>query len=123
MLTNLASDTEASLTYGTPGKTKRPFYSFLFNLKVHKQIWLKTAADTAQYLNTTEWDIAVSCNYNSKISACGIIVKVDTDYGQVTDAPSDQTFAQSTITKVGRAASAVGPDGIIIAFARTLCKQ
>jgi hypothetical protein len=117
---DLAGDTGASMSDGTDGKEKRPFYIFLLRLKDQKQTWIRTAADSAQYLQTADWDLAFTGPYNSEVyvnngsytgnpgyggPAASAIVKQDKPYAQVTEAPSDEIFSQSSIRKIGQAES------------------
>ena len=67
VIEDLAGDTGASMGDGADGKEKRPFYIFLFRLKDQKQIWIRNAADSAQWSKTLEWDLAFTCSYNSEV--------------------------------------------------------
>ncbi|PVH24556.1 HmuY family protein [Sphingobacterium corticibacter] len=114
---DLAGDTGASVAEGIAGKDRRTFYTFLYDLEAKRQIWLRTAADSAQWLKTDSWDLAFTDNYNSRIfinnatdalnpgfdgAATGTaIVMLETDYTAVTEAPSDAVFDQSSYTEIG----------------------
>lgn len=118
---DLAGDTQASIAEGIDGKEQRPFYTFLFNLSEKKQIWLRTAADSAQWAKTANWDLAFTGNYNSEwfinhAEQTGnpgfggnvtntAIVLLEQSYESVTTAPSDNDFDNSAVTKVGWADS------------------
>ena len=123
---DLAGDTQASMDGGVDGKEHRPFYTFLFNLRDKKQIWLRTAGDSARWMKTADWDIAFTGTYNSEIflnhagdranpgyggpAANTAIVSVGQPYGNVTTAPSDAEFDNSTISSIGRS-EAASPHG------------
>ena len=113
---DLAGDTGASMNDGVDGKEKRPFHVFLFNLKSQQQIWLRTAADSAKWLKTADWDIAFTGNYNSEVfvnngaeagnpglggPARGVVVMVDRPYAQVSEAPDDVAFESTAIKNIG----------------------
>lgn len=116
---DLAGDTQASIGDGVDGKEQRPFYSFLFNLKDKKQIWLRTSSESERWLKTNEWDLAFTANFNSDIflnhggkqgnPGFGgpvertAIVMLEQSYESVTTAPSDQAFDDSTIDHIGHA--------------------
>lgn len=117
LIKDLAGDTGASLTDGVDGKERRPFRVFLFKLKNQQQIWLRTAADSAQWLKTADWDLAFTGIYNSEVyanngsntgnpgygsSARATVVMADRPYAQVTEAPDDATFTSSTIKYIGQ---------------------
>lgn len=125
VIENLAGDTGASLTDGVDGKEKRDFYPFLFNLSDRKQLWLKTAADSARYMATEDWDLAFTGIYNSSVyvnngaqagnpgygsNAGGQVIVVDEPYAQVTEAPSDAVFSASDIKIIGQKTNET-PDG------------
>lgn len=114
---DLAGDTGASMGDGVEGKEKRPFFAFLFRFSDKQQLWLKTAADSANWLQTTDWDICFSGVYNSLVScnsgklvanpgyggpgqSTGIVM-TDKPYHQVTTAPSDEVFATSAYSGTG----------------------
>ncbi|MFD2599273.1 HmuY family protein [Sphingobacterium corticis] len=113
---DLAGDTGASVSTGIPGKDRRTFYPFLFDLEEARQIWVRTAADSARWLKTNDWHLAFTDNYNSRIfinnnadsSNPGFegvaegtaIVLLHADYDAVREAPSDAEFDQSTFTDV-----------------------
>ncbi|SEL97968.1 hypothetical protein SAMN05216436_10155 [bacterium A37T11] len=63
---DLAGDTQASVAGGVDGKENRPFYSFLFRFNDKKHIWLKTKADSTQWLQTADWDIAFTATITAK---------------------------------------------------------
>jgi hypothetical protein len=117
---DLAGDTDASMSDGVDGKEKRPFYIFLFRFRDQQQIWIKNAADSAQWLRTKEWDIAFTGPYNSEVyvnnknyeynpgyegEANGKVIMIDRPYQQITEAPDDNTFETSAINKIGWASS------------------
>lgn len=105
---DLACDTLASMG-DTDGKEKRPFYTVLFSMSTKQHRFIKNAADSAQYLKKTDWDIAFSKEYNSYVvvngqfagtpgyggPGKGVMVAVDKPYDQVTEAPSDEVFNAS----------------------------
>lgn len=114
---DLAGDTKASISDGIDGKEQRDFYTFLFRFQDKKQIWIRTEADSAQWLKTDEWDIAFAGQYNSNVYINNAqyvgnpgyegpvtntaIVLVEQPYEKVTTAPSDSEFDNSTIRVVG----------------------
>lgn len=114
---DLAGDTQASISDGVDGKEKRPFYVFLFNLKDKKQIWLRNAVDSSRWLQTNEWDLAFTGNFNAdwyinngnqtgnpgfgSSATNTAIVMLDQAYENVNEAPSDAVFNNSTVAKVG----------------------
>ncbi len=114
---DLAGDTGASMGDDVDGKEQRPFYTFLFRFSDKHQIWLKTAADSATYLKTTDWDISFSGIYNSLVSCNSAtmvanpgfggpgqsagIVMIDKPYHQVTAAPPDEVFATEAYSGTG----------------------
>jgi hypothetical protein len=112
---DLAGDTGASMNEGVDGKEKRPFFIFLYNLRDKRQLWVKNAADSAQWLSS-DWDLAFTGTYNSTVyakngsdplnpgygtPARSSIVMVDKPYAQVTEAPDDAVFAASSILNIG----------------------
>lgn len=120
LVEDLAGDTGASMGDGADGKEKRPFYIFLFRLKDQKQIWIRNAADSAQWLKTLEWDLAFTGPYNSEVyvnngsytynpgfggTAKSAVVMIDKPYAEVNEAPDDAVFAASKINKIGWAAT------------------
>ncbi|RYF26483.1 MAG: hypothetical protein EOO42_01415 [Flavobacteriales bacterium] len=120
VIKDLAGDTETSLGNNIPGKEQRPFFTFLFRVKDQKQIWIKSKADSAQYLKSTDWDIAFTGNYNSIVfvnngTAIGSpgfggdgiskVVKVDQAYNNITEAPADNDFQNSDVNEIGWAES------------------
>ena len=113
---DLAGDTGASMGDGTDGKEQRPFKIFLFRFRDQKQIWIRNASDSTQYLKTLDWDIAFTGPYNSEVyvnkgsyefnpgyegPATSAVVKIDKPYAQVDTAPANEEFAQSDINKIG----------------------
>jgi len=120
VISDLAGDTEASMSANTPGKVQRDFYTFLFRFSDQKQIWIRTVTDSAQWLKTKNWDIAFTGPYNSEVyvndknyqynpgyggSAESKVVMLPQSYDSVTDAPTDAQFNASDITKIGWAVS------------------
>ena len=116
VIRDLAGDTNGSMGGQTPGKTKKAFHTFLFRFSDKKQIWIRNAADSAQYLKTKDWDIAFTGPYNSEVyvnkgsyefnpgyggPATSAVIKIDKPYEQVDAAPADDTFASSEINKIG----------------------
>ena len=121
VITDLAGDTQAAMGSAKPGKEARPFYIFLFRLKDQKQIWIRNATDSAQWLKGKDWDLAFTGPYNSEVyvndkkyrynpgfegNAESAVVMLEQQYDLVDQAPSDQVFDASTITKIGWASSA-----------------
>jgi hypothetical protein len=118
---DLPGDTEASMSDGVNGKDERDFHTFLFRFRDKKQIWIRTKADSAQWLKTVDWDIAFTGPYNSEIyvnnadylhnpgyggEASGTaVVLLHQSYESVVEAPSDETFDQSELNKIGWASS------------------
>lgn len=120
VITDLAGDTQAAMGSGTPGKEVRPFYTFLFRFSDQKQIWIRNAADSAQWLKSKDWDLAFTGPYNSEVyvndkdytynpgyegTANSAVVMLEQAYDTVNQAPSDQTFDNSEVTKIGWASS------------------
>lgn len=116
LIRDLAGDTNGSMSGVTDGKTKKGFDTFLFRFSDKKQIWIRNAADSAQYLKTKDWDIAFTGPYNSEVyvndakysynpgyggPAESYVVKIDQPYAEVSTAPSDTEFANSQINKIG----------------------
>lgn len=121
VITDLAGDTQAAMGGATPGKEQRAFYTFLFRFKDQKQIWIRNAADSVQWLKTSDWDMAFTGPYNSEVyvndkdyaynpgyegTAQSSVVMLEQAYDLVNEAPSDQQFNNSEITKIGWASSA-----------------
>ncbi len=122
---DLAGDTRASVSGGVDGKEQRPFYTFLFRFSDKRQIWIRNATDSAQWLKTADWDIAFTGNYNSEIfinnnrnpqnpgfegpAGQTAIILLQQPYESVTNAPTDAEFDSSTISSVGWAQSADSP--------------
>ena len=114
---DLAGDTKASVSDGVDGKEKRNFYTFLFRFQDKKQIWIRTKADSTQWLKTDQWDIAFTGQYNSNIyinnaqdsgnpgyqgpATNTAIILVEQPYEKVTTAPADSDFDNSTIKIIG----------------------
>ncbi|HMR18951.1 MAG TPA: hypothetical protein PKA53_06605, partial [Sphingobacterium sp.] len=123
---DLAGDPKASISDGIDGKEQRDFYTFLFRFQDKKQIWIRTKADSTQWLKTDQWDIAFTGQYNSNIyinnaqnvgnpgyegpSDNTAIILVNQPYEQVSTAPLDSEFDNSTIKMVGWA-DASAPHG------------
>ena len=120
IVNDLAGDTQASMGNATPGKEQRPFNIFLFRFRDQKQIWIKNAVDSAQYLKTMDWDIAFTGPYNSEVYvnnkdeetnpgyggvAAGKAVMLEKSYETVNEAPADQEFSASQILKIGWSSS------------------
>lgn len=118
---DLAGDTEASMGDGVEGKEKRPFHIFLFRLRDKRQIWIRNAADSAQWLKTADWDLAFTGPYNSEVFVNNANYEFNPGYGgeakntsvvllhqpyeTVVEAPSDAEFDASEVTKIGWASS------------------
>ncbi|WP_312136902.1 HmuY family protein [Sphingobacterium sp.] len=113
---NLAGDVDASVGATGPGKEKRDFHTFLFRFSDKKQTWLKTAQDSANHFQKTDWDLAFSNYYNSSIyinngEQSGVpftengskhkMILLKQDYQKVTTAPSDAEFDSSTLYNIG----------------------
>lgn len=116
VIRDLAGDTNGSMGEEAEGKTKRGFDTFLFRFSDKKQIWIRNAADSAQYLKTKDWDIAFTGPYNSEVyvnkgsyqfnpgyggTATSAVVRIDRPYAEVNTAPSDEEFTASEINKIG----------------------
>lgn len=114
---DLAGDTGAAMGDGVDGKEKRPFFPFLFRFSDKQQVWVKTAADSAAYLKTTDWDLCFSGVYNSLVScnsgalasnpgyggpgqSTGMVM-MDKPYHQVTEAPPDEVFTTTAYSGTG----------------------
>ncbi|WP_281233185.1 HmuY family protein [Flavobacterium gelatinilyticum] len=122
VISDLAGDTGASMGDGTNGKEQRGFHTFLFRFSDQKQIWLHTKADSLQYMKTKDWDIAFTGPYNSEVFVNNAkyqynpgyegpaentsVVLISEAYRNVDQAPSDETFNNSDVTKIGWASSA-----------------
>lgn len=122
VIEDLAGDTGAAMGDGTDGKEERPFHTFLFRFSDKRQLWLHTAADSLQYMKTNNWDIAFTGPYNSEVylnnanylynpgfegpAINTAVIMLDQAYENVTQAPSDDEFNDSDITKIGWASSA-----------------
>ncbi len=120
LIEDLAGDTGASMNNGVDGKEQRPFDIFLFRLRDQKQIWIRNAEDSAQWLKSNDWDLAFTGPYNSEVyvnngylkqnpgyggTAESAVVMIDKPYPQVNEAPDDAAFANSGISKIGSASS------------------
>ncbi|TDQ09780.1 HmuY family protein [Pedobacter metabolipauper] len=120
VIKDLAGDTQASMGGNTPGKENRPFYIFLFRFRDQKQIWIRNAADSAQWLKTKDWDLAFTGPYNSEVfvnnknysfnpgyqgEAEGMVLMLEQAYNTVNQAPSDADFNASEANKIGWASS------------------
>jgi len=117
LVKDLAGDTKASIASGIDGKEKRPFYTFLYSLEQKRQIWIRTASDSATHLKTNTWDIAFAGNYNGEVQINNrkyegtpgfggpversAIVMIAEAYEKVTQAPADSEFDKSQISSVG----------------------
>ncbi|WP_293787859.1 HmuY family protein [uncultured Pedobacter sp.] len=121
VVTDLAGDTQAAMGNGSPGKEVRTFHTFLFRLRDQRQIWIRNAADTAQWLKTKDWDLAFTGPYNSEVYVNdkdyqynpgfggvgkSAVVMLEQSYDTVNQAPPDEAFNSSEITKIGWASSA-----------------
>ncbi|MFD1769978.1 HmuY family protein [Sphingobacterium suaedae] len=122
---DLPGDTDASMATGVNGKEKRDFYMFLFRFRDQRQIWIKTKTDSTEWLKTDEWDLAFTGPYNSEIyvnnanyaynpgfegeATRTAVVHINQPYDLVTEAPSDEQFDQSEVTKIGWASSESSP--------------
>lgn len=118
---DLPGDTDASMGANAEGKEQRDFYTFLFRFRDQRQIWIKTKSDSLQWLKTKEWDIAFTGPYNSEVflnnanyefnpgyegeATNTSVVLLKQSYESVTEAPSDEDFNRSEITKIGWAFS------------------
>lgn len=121
VIRDLPGDTEASMAEGVEGKVKRPFHTFLFNFKDKRQIWIKNKADSLRWLKTLAWDIAFTGPYNSELFVNNAkdkfnpgyegpatntgVVLVRQAYHLVNEAPSDEEFEKSTVSKIGWASN------------------
>lgn len=121
---DLAGDTKASMAEGIDGKEQRDFYTFLFNLKSKRQIWLRPESDSTM-MQTDEWDLAFSGPYNSIVSINNAtqegnpghggpadktgIVLLQQSYESVTTAPSDAEFDNSNLVSIGQADNEQSP--------------
>ena len=121
-VTDLPGDTEASVG---EGGEQRSFYPLIFNFGDGSHQLIRNASDSAQYLKTNLWDIAFTGIYNSEVfvnngsnrdnpgfggPASGTaVVMLEKAYDHVTEAPSDQEFNNSSITKIGWASGAGSP--------------
>jgi len=121
VINDLAGDTQAAMGSATPGKEVRPFYTFLFRMRDQKQIWIRNAADSAQWLKTKDWDLAFTGPYNSEVyvndkdyqynpgfggAAKSAVMMLEQSYDTVNQAPSDEAFNASDVNKIGWASSA-----------------
>ncbi|MFZ4863298.1 HmuY family protein [Sphingobacterium sp. Mn56C] len=118
---DLAGDTEASMGSDVEGKEKRAAHIFLFRFKDRKQIWIRNASDSAQWLKSADWDIAFTGPYNSEIFVNNAqktgnpgfggaakntgVVLLKQAYQNVQSAPADTEFANSDLNKIGWAAT------------------
>lgn len=121
VIKDLAGDVDASMGEGIDGKENRPFYIFLFRFRDQKQIWIKTQADSTQWLKTKDWDIAFTGPYNSEIYVNNAIdpfnpgyagaadrtavILLKQSYQSVSIAPTDEEFDQNGTRKIGWAAN------------------
>lgn len=114
---DLAGDTGASMNDGVDGKEKRPFYTFLFRFADKRQVWVRNATDSANYLKTADWDLAFTGIYNSNVyvnngavtgnpglggNGTSAVIVVDKPYAQVNEAPADQAFVTGNIPVVAQ---------------------
>ncbi len=118
---DLAGDIEAAMGSGVDGKEDRDFHTFLFRFRDQRQIWIKTKADSLQWLKTKDWDIAFTGPYNSEVYVNNAyyqfnpgyegeaintaVIKLDQSYEAVASTPSDVEFDNSNVTKIGWASS------------------
>jgi hypothetical protein len=118
---DLPGDIEASMGEGVDGKEARDIHIFLFRFRDQRQIWVKTKADSLQWLKTKDWDIAFTGPYNSEIyvnnaddesnpgyggdATNTAVILVQKAYQSVVSAPSDAEFDNSQAGKIGWAAS------------------
>ncbi|MDF2517424.1 MAG: hypothetical protein K0R59_2720 [Sphingobacterium sp.] len=121
VIKDLAGDTDAAMGDGAEGKEKRPFNMFLFRFKDKKQIWIKTKADSAQWLKTKDWDIAFTGPYNSEVFVNNAddefnpgyqgeanntaVMLLKQSYQSLTVAPSDEEFNKNGTGKIGWASN------------------
>ncbi|MGO3161927.1 HmuY family protein [Sphingobacterium sp. JB170] len=119
---DLAGDTNGSMGDEAEGKTKKGFDTFLFRLADKQQIWLRNAADSSKWMKTDDWDIAFTGPYNSEVfinnanyfynpgyegpATETAVLMLEQPYADVNEAPSDEEFDNSQITKVGWATNA-----------------
>lgn len=119
VIEDLEGDIEAAMgdSAEDEGKTKRSFQTFLFRFKDKKQIWIKNENDSAQWLQTKDWDLAFTGPYNSELyvnnaneesnpgfegdATNTAVIKIDQPYSTITEAPSDEEFDNSTVQKIG----------------------
>lgn len=124
VIRDLAGDTNGSVGDTGDGKIKKGFDVFLFHLADQKQIWLHSAADSAKWLQTNEWDLAFTGPYNSEIYLNNAIytdnpgyqgkapktavILVKQAYENVSTAPSESEFNNANVrnTKIGLFSSA-----------------
>ncbi len=117
---DLPGDTEASI-----GEVQRPFYPLIFRFDDGSHQLIRSGADSLTYLQSNQWDIAFTGNYNSELFINNgtqrgnpgfggpvsgtAIVMFEKAYDRVTEAPADQEFDASTITSVGWASGSGSP--------------
>ncbi len=119
---DLAGDTEAAMgSAAVDGKENRSFQIFLFRFRDQRQLWVRTTADSLQYLKTNDWDIAFTGPYNAEIylnnasdafnpgyqgpaNNTAVIFRNEA-YERVTAAPSDSEFDASEVRRIGWASS------------------
>jgi len=117
LIKDLAGDTLASMGEGVEGKEQRPFHPFLFRFSDQKQVFLKTAKDSADFLKNGDWDLCFGDIYNSLVSCNSgtlkgspgfggpgkgaAIVIIDKPYDQVHEAPADDLFIHEGRPGVG----------------------
>lgn len=121
IIRDLAGDVEASMGSGIDGKENRAFHTFLFRFRDQRQIWIRTKADSLQWLQSKDWDLAFTGPYNSEVFVNNAHMEFNPGFGgeakqtsvvllrqayqAVTTAPSDADFDSSTINKIGWASS------------------
>lgn len=118
---DLPGDIEASMAENVEGKEKRGFYTFLYRFRDKRQIWIKTKADSLQWLKSKDWDLAFTGPYNSEVfvnnakdafnpghdgaATNTAVVLLKQSYESVDQAPSDADFDKSEVSKIGWASS------------------
>lgn len=115
-ISDLAGDTLASMGTSIGGKEQRPFYGVTFSFATRQTHLIKTAADSARYLQNADWDIAFTKEYNSYVvtnngnvagtpgfggPGQGRMVIVEAPYDQVHTAPGDDVFENKGVAGVG----------------------
>ncbi|MGE7773382.1 HmuY family protein [Chitinophaga sp. NPDC101104] len=115
-ISDLQADTGASVGEPEVGKEQRPFHSLIFSFTTKQSRFIKSKADSIQYLKNTDWDIAFTQEYNAYVvvnngtftgtpgaggPGKGAMVIVEKPYDQVTEAPSDEAFERNGVQGVG----------------------